>query len=80
MTMSVAYGYSSPPCFDSLTQSVSLFLQQLDPPHEELLSSALQSIEVELGKLAEIPWLYHILQPNDEEVSTSYRNREKQKE
>uniref|UniRef100_A0A8C1KKD5 Diacylglycerol kinase n=1 Tax=Cyprinus carpio TaxID=7962 RepID=A0A8C1KKD5_CYPCA len=40
---------------------------QLDPPHEELLSSALQSVEVELGKLTEIPWLYHILQPNDEE-------------
>ncbi|XP_072542060.1 diacylglycerol kinase eta isoform X5 [Salminus brasiliensis] len=40
---------------------------QLDPPEEELLSSALQSVEVELGKLAEIPWLYHILQPNDEE-------------
>uniref|UniRef100_A0A671QWP8 SAM domain-containing protein n=1 Tax=Sinocyclocheilus anshuiensis TaxID=1608454 RepID=A0A671QWP8_9TELE len=40
---------------------------QLDPPHEELLSSALQSVEVELGKLAESPWLYHILQPNDEE-------------
>uniref|UniRef100_A0A672JZI5 Diacylglycerol kinase n=1 Tax=Sinocyclocheilus grahami TaxID=75366 RepID=A0A672JZI5_SINGR len=52
---------------------------QLDPPHEELLSSALQSVEVELGKLAEIPWLYHILQPNDEEVSTSCRNRGKQK-
>uniref|UniRef100_A0A672K470 Diacylglycerol kinase n=1 Tax=Sinocyclocheilus grahami TaxID=75366 RepID=A0A672K470_SINGR len=50
---------------------------QLDPPHEELLSSALQSVEVELGKLAEIPWLYHILQPNDEEVSTSCRNRGK---
>uniref|UniRef100_A0A8C1KJ67 Diacylglycerol kinase n=1 Tax=Cyprinus carpio TaxID=7962 RepID=A0A8C1KJ67_CYPCA len=47
---------------------------QLDPPHEELLSSALQSVEVELGKLTEIPWLYHILQPNDEEVSTSYTN------
>ncbi|KPP59668.1 diacylglycerol kinase eta-like, partial [Scleropages formosus] len=40
---------------------------QLDPPHEELLSSALQSVEVELSKLAEIPWLYHVLQPNDEE-------------
>uniref|UniRef100_A0A8B9HX31 Diacylglycerol kinase n=1 Tax=Astyanax mexicanus TaxID=7994 RepID=A0A8B9HX31_ASTMX len=40
---------------------------QLDPPEEELLSSALQSVEVELGKLSEIPWLYHILQPNDEE-------------
>uniref|UniRef100_A0AAY4BL67 Diacylglycerol kinase n=1 Tax=Denticeps clupeoides TaxID=299321 RepID=A0AAY4BL67_9TELE len=44
-------------------------LLQLDPPHEELLSSALQSVEVELGKLAEMPWLYHVLQPNDDEVS-----------
>ncbi|CAL8321302.1 unnamed protein product [Merluccius merluccius] len=40
---------------------------QLDPPEEELLSGALQSVELELGKLVEIPWLYHILQPNDEE-------------
>ncbi|XP_029967155.1 diacylglycerol kinase eta isoform X2 [Salarias fasciatus] len=40
---------------------------QLDPPEEEQLSGALQSVEVELGKLGEIPWLYHILQPNDEE-------------
>uniref|UniRef100_A0A3Q0REK9 Diacylglycerol kinase n=1 Tax=Amphilophus citrinellus TaxID=61819 RepID=A0A3Q0REK9_AMPCI len=43
---------------------------QLDPPEEEQLSSALQSVELELGKLGEIPWLYHILQPNDEEVSS----------
>uniref|UniRef100_A0AAQ5X2K6 Diacylglycerol kinase n=1 Tax=Amphiprion ocellaris TaxID=80972 RepID=A0AAQ5X2K6_AMPOC len=41
---------------------------QLDPPEEEQLSNALQSVELELGKLGEIPWLYHILQPNDEEV------------
>ncbi|KAG9348987.1 hypothetical protein JZ751_029304 [Albula glossodonta] len=40
---------------------------QLEPPHEELLSSALQSVELELGKLGEIPWLHHILQPNQEE-------------
>uniref|UniRef100_A0A3Q3JFW9 Diacylglycerol kinase n=1 Tax=Monopterus albus TaxID=43700 RepID=A0A3Q3JFW9_MONAL len=40
---------------------------QLDPPEEEQLSSALQSVELELGKLGEITWLYHILQPNDEE-------------
>nr|XP_029133868.1 diacylglycerol kinase eta isoform X1 [Labrus bergylta] len=40
---------------------------QLDPPEEEQLSNALQSMELELGKLGEIPWLYHILQPNDEE-------------
>uniref|UniRef100_A0A8C4IWJ6 Diacylglycerol kinase n=1 Tax=Dicentrarchus labrax TaxID=13489 RepID=A0A8C4IWJ6_DICLA len=43
---------------------------QLDPPEEEQLSNALQSVELELGKLGEIPWLYHILQPNDEEVSS----------
>ncbi|XP_049583621.1 diacylglycerol kinase eta isoform X5 [Syngnathus scovelli] len=41
---------------------------QLDPPEEEQLSGALQSVELELGKLEEISWLYHILQPNDEEV------------
>uniref|UniRef100_A0A8C9WEE1 Diacylglycerol kinase n=1 Tax=Scleropages formosus TaxID=113540 RepID=A0A8C9WEE1_SCLFO len=28
----------------------------------------LLTVELELGKLAEIPWLYHILQPNSEEV------------
>uniref|UniRef100_A0A4W4EHE6 SAM domain-containing protein n=1 Tax=Electrophorus electricus TaxID=8005 RepID=A0A4W4EHE6_ELEEL len=44
-----------------------LAVQQLDPPEEELLSSSLQSVELELGKLVEVPWLYHILQPNDEE-------------
>lgn len=48
----------------------SCFWQQLDPPEEEQLSSALQSLDVELSKLGEIPWLYHILQPNDEEVSS----------
>ncbi|XP_077435985.1 diacylglycerol kinase eta isoform X8 [Vanacampus margaritifer] len=41
---------------------------QLDPPEEEELSCALQSVELELGKVGEISWLYHILQPNDEEV------------
>ncbi|KAM9802016.1 diacylglycerol kinase eta isoform X1 [Syngnathus typhle] len=40
---------------------------QLDPPEEEQLSGALQSVELELGKLEEVSWLYHILQPNDEE-------------
>ncbi|XP_028992989.1 diacylglycerol kinase eta isoform X3 [Betta splendens] len=43
---------------------------QLDPPEEEQLSSALQSVELELGKLGETPWLYHILQPDDEEDHT----------
>ncbi|CAL9690464.1 unnamed protein product [Knipowitschia caucasica] len=40
---------------------------QLEPPDEEQLSNALQSVELEMGKLGEITWLYHILQPNDEE-------------
>ncbi|XP_034003628.1 diacylglycerol kinase eta isoform X2 [Trematomus bernacchii] len=40
---------------------------QLEQPEEDQLSTALQSVELELGKLGEIPWLYHILQPNDEE-------------
>ncbi|XP_024919450.1 diacylglycerol kinase eta isoform X6 [Cynoglossus semilaevis] len=45
---------------------------QLEPPEEEQLSNALQSVEMELGKLGEIQWLYHILQPNDEEVDSVY--------
>ncbi|XP_062313077.1 diacylglycerol kinase eta isoform X1 [Osmerus eperlanus] len=40
---------------------------QLEPTDEEALSGALQSVEMELAKLGEILWLYHILQPNDEE-------------
>ncbi|XP_063069133.1 diacylglycerol kinase eta isoform X2 [Engraulis encrasicolus] len=39
---------------------------QLDTVHEELISSALQNVETELGKLAEISWLYYIFQPSDE--------------
>ncbi|XP_062258160.1 diacylglycerol kinase eta isoform X2 [Platichthys flesus] len=45
---------------------------QLDQPEEDLLSSALQSAELEMAKLGEIPWLYNILQPNDEEVDCAY--------
>ncbi|KAM7321274.1 hypothetical protein ACRRTK_019366 [Alexandromys fortis] len=40
---------------------------QLESPHEELVSSALHSVEVELQKLTEIPWLYYILRPNEDE-------------
>uniref|UniRef100_A0A8B9TE24 Diacylglycerol kinase n=1 Tax=Anas platyrhynchos TaxID=8839 RepID=A0A8B9TE24_ANAPL len=40
---------------------------QLEAPHEELLSDALHSVETELRKLAEIPWLYYVFQPNDDE-------------
>ncbi|KAL8189769.1 UNVERIFIED_CONTAM: hypothetical protein K2H54_005232 [Gekko kuhli] len=41
---------------------------QLESPHEELLSMAVQSLEAELRKLAEIPWLHYVLQLNDDEV------------
>ncbi|KAG8586110.1 hypothetical protein GDO81_005254 [Engystomops pustulosus] len=40
---------------------------QLEANHEELLSNALHDVEVELTKLAEIPWLYYVLQPDEEE-------------
>ncbi|ERE91553.1 diacylglycerol kinase eta-like protein [Cricetulus griseus] len=40
---------------------------QLESPHEERVSSALHSVEVELQKLMEIPWLYYILHPNEDE-------------
>lgn len=46
-----------------------IYKQQLEAPHEELLSDALHSVETELRKLAEIPWLYYVFQPNDDEVS-----------
>ncbi|XP_068382573.1 diacylglycerol kinase eta isoform X4 [Eschrichtius robustus] len=40
---------------------------QLESPHEERVSNALHSVEVELQKLTEIPWLYYILHPNEDE-------------
>ncbi|KAJ8004654.1 hypothetical protein DPEC_G00138570 [Dallia pectoralis] len=49
---------------------------QLETRDEEALSSALQSVEMELAKLVEIPWLYHILQPDeDEDPSLEYGKR-----
>lgn len=49
-----------------------VYKQQLEAPHDELLSDALHSVEIELRKLAEIPWLYYVFQPNDDEVSLIY--------
>ncbi|XP_061485893.1 LOW QUALITY PROTEIN: diacylglycerol kinase eta [Rhineura floridana] len=40
---------------------------QLESPHEELLSTAVHNLETELRKLAEIPWLFYVLQLNDDE-------------
>ncbi|XP_066236934.1 diacylglycerol kinase eta isoform X3 [Saccopteryx leptura] len=51
---------------------------QLESPHEERVSSALHSVEVELQKLTEIPWLYYILHPNEDEeppMDCAKRNR-----
>uniref|UniRef100_A0A8C9UGF5 Diacylglycerol kinase n=1 Tax=Serinus canaria TaxID=9135 RepID=A0A8C9UGF5_SERCA len=48
-----------------------VYEQQLEAPHEELLSDALHSVEIELRKLAEIPWLYYVFQPNDDEHGNS---------
>uniref|UniRef100_A0A8C3QDM9 Diacylglycerol kinase n=1 Tax=Geospiza parvula TaxID=87175 RepID=A0A8C3QDM9_GEOPR len=48
-----------------------VYKQQLEAPHEELLSDALHSVEMELRKLAEIPWLYYVFQPNDDEHGNS---------
>uniref|UniRef100_A0A8C7V3S4 Diacylglycerol kinase n=1 Tax=Oncorhynchus mykiss TaxID=8022 RepID=A0A8C7V3S4_ONCMY len=53
--------------YPSCPTCVCVHLQQLEPSDEESLSSALQSVEMELGKLVDIPWLYHILQPNEDE-------------
>lgn len=52
-----------------MTSCLGFVLKQLDSPHEELLSTAVHSLEIELRKLGEIPWLYYILQLNDDEVS-----------
>uniref|UniRef100_A0A8C5PXQ1 Diacylglycerol kinase n=1 Tax=Leptobrachium leishanense TaxID=445787 RepID=A0A8C5PXQ1_9ANUR len=40
---------------------------QLESQHEELLSNSLHSVGIELTKLADIPWLYYVLQPDEEE-------------
>uniref|UniRef100_A0A8B9F9I5 Diacylglycerol kinase n=1 Tax=Amazona collaria TaxID=241587 RepID=A0A8B9F9I5_9PSIT len=51
---------------------VNAYIDPKKAPHEELLSDALHSVEIELRKLAEIPWLYYVFQPNDDEVSLIY--------
>ncbi|XP_045143027.1 diacylglycerol kinase eta [Echinops telfairi] len=40
---------------------------QLESPHEERVSDALHSVELELQKLTEIPWLYYIFHQNEDE-------------
>uniref|UniRef100_A0A8D0NZ42 Diacylglycerol kinase n=1 Tax=Sus scrofa TaxID=9823 RepID=A0A8D0NZ42_PIG len=42
--------------------------QMLTRDRVQRVSNALHSVEVELQKLTEIPWLYYILHPNEDEV------------
>ncbi|GCB72831.1 hypothetical protein scyTo_0002213 [Scyliorhinus torazame] len=51
----------------ALNKTHPKFPEQLDSPQEEQLSTALHIVDVELGKLAEITWLYHVLQSTAEE-------------
>ncbi|XP_062957776.1 diacylglycerol kinase eta isoform X4 [Cynocephalus volans] len=54
-------------CSHALNKANPRCPEQLESPHEERVSNALHSVEVELQKLTEIPWLYYILHPNEDE-------------
>lgn len=43
-------------------------IQQLDPPQKEQLQAALADMDLQLRKLADIPWLWQLMEPCDEEV------------
>uniref|UniRef100_A0A8B9S9G1 Diacylglycerol kinase n=1 Tax=Apteryx owenii TaxID=8824 RepID=A0A8B9S9G1_APTOW len=45
-----------------------LQFQQLDPPQKEQLQAALADMDLQLRKLADIPWLWQLMEPCDEEV------------
>uniref|UniRef100_A0A665UUU9 Diacylglycerol kinase n=1 Tax=Echeneis naucrates TaxID=173247 RepID=A0A665UUU9_ECHNA len=47
---------------------VFLCLQQLDPPQQEQLNAALNSVAQQLRRLADVPWLCPIIDPSDHEV------------
>ncbi|XP_075793535.1 diacylglycerol kinase delta isoform X4 [Pelodiscus sinensis] len=40
---------------------------QLDPPQKEQLLAALTDMDLQLRKLADIPWLWQLMEPSDEE-------------
>lgn len=44
-------------------------MQQLDPPQKEQLLAALTEMELHMRKLANIPWLWQLMEPSDEEVT-----------
>ncbi|XP_075014106.1 diacylglycerol kinase delta isoform X2 [Calonectris borealis] len=41
--------------------------EQLDPPQKEQLQAALADMDLQLRKLADIPWLWQLMEPCDEE-------------
>uniref|UniRef100_A0A8C0J0T4 Diacylglycerol kinase n=1 Tax=Chelonoidis abingdonii TaxID=106734 RepID=A0A8C0J0T4_CHEAB len=40
---------------------------QLDPPQKEQLLAALTDMDIQLRKLADIPWLWQLMEPSDDE-------------
>lgn len=47
---------------------LSFLIQQLDPPQKEQLQAALAEMDLQLRKLVDIPWLWQLMEPCDEEV------------
>uniref|UniRef100_A0A7N4UX84 Diacylglycerol kinase n=1 Tax=Sarcophilus harrisii TaxID=9305 RepID=A0A7N4UX84_SARHA len=41
---------------------------QLEPPHKEQLGAALADMDLQLRRLADIPWLWQLMEPSDDEV------------
>lgn len=46
------------------------WVQQLDPPQKDELTGALANVDLQLRKLAEIPWLCQLIEPSDDEVGS----------
>lgn len=49
-------------------------MQQLDPPQKEQLLTALTEMDFHMRKLADIPWLWPLMEPSDEEVMLDEEN------
>lgn len=47
---------------------IPFLIQQLDPPQKEQLQAALADMDLQLRKLADIPWLWQLMEPCDDEV------------
>lgn len=47
----------------------SLSVQQLDPPQQDQLNTALGSVAQQLRRLADVPWLCPVIDPMDQEVN-----------